>query len=85
MYRLTITTHAENDLRRISSPIQARILNKLQQLREICNDFPHKALKGIHRGKYSLKAAKDYRIIYTLDRSTREITVHRIGHRSNIY
>lgn len=81
MYRLTITPRAESDLRRLS----ARILNKLQQFCQICDDFPHKALKGVHRGKYSLKVAKDYRILYTFDRQIREIVVHRIGHRSSIY
>lgn len=85
MYRLIITPRAESDLRRLSPLIHARILNKLQQLSQICDDFPHKALKGTHRGKYSLKAAKDYRILYTFDRQIREIVVHRVGHRSSIY
>lgn len=57
MYRLIITPRAESDLRRLSPPIHARILNKLQQLSQICDDFPHKALKGAHRGKYSLKVS----------------------------
>lgn len=85
MYTLILLTRAEADLLRLSAPIQTRILNKLQQLRLICDDYPHKALKGGHRGKFSLKVAKDYRVLYTIDRRNREIIVHRVGHRSSIY
>ena len=82
MYTLILLKRAESNLLRLSAPIQTRIINKLQQLRETCDDIPHKSLKGEHRGKFSLKVAKDYRILYTFDRSNREIVVHQIGHRS---
>lgn len=85
MYTIIMLPRAESHLRRLSTTIQARVLNKLQQFCQICDEYPHKALKGEHRGKYSLKVAKDYRILYTFDRSLREIIVHRIGHRSSIY
>ncbi|MXV76328.1 type II toxin-antitoxin system RelE/ParE family toxin [Candidatus Poribacteria bacterium] len=85
MYTLTIKPRAESDLRRLSQPICMRIFNKLERLCEICDDYPHKALKGRHRGKFRLSVAKDYRILYTFDRHIREIVVHRIGHRSSIY
>lgn len=85
MYTLTIKSRAESDLRRLSAPIRLLVFNKLERLCEICDDYPHKALKGDHRGKFSLSVAKDYRIIYTFDRRIREIVVHRVGHRSRIY
>lgn len=85
MYTLTIKPRAESDLRRLSAPIHLLVFNKLERLCEICNDYPHKALKGEHRGKFSLSVAKDYRILYTFDRRIREIVVHRVGHRSRIY
>lgn len=85
MYTLIIQPRAESDLQRLSAPVQSRILNKLQRFRQICDEFPHKALKGEHSGKFSLRVAKDYRILYTLDRRIREIVVHQIGHRSRIY
>ena len=85
MYTLTIKPRAESDLRRLSAPIHLLVFNKLERLCEICNDYPHKALKGEHRGKFSLSIAKDYRILYTFDRRIREIVVHRVGHRSRIY
>lgn len=85
MYTLTIMPRAESDLQRLSSPIYSLTFNKLQRLCQICDDYPHKALKGEHRGKFSLSVAKDYRILYTFDRRIREIVVHRVGHRSRIY
>ena len=85
MYTLTIKPRAESDLRRLSAPIYLLVFNKLERLCEICDDYPHKALKGEHRGKFSLSVAKDYRVLYTFDRRIREIVVHRVGHRSRIY
>ena len=85
MYTLTIKPRAESDLGRLSAPIRLLVFNKLERLCEICDDYPHKALKGDHRGKFSLSVAKDYRVIYTFDRRIREIVVHRVGHRSRIY
>ena len=85
MYTLTIKPRAESDLQRLSAPIYSFVFNKLQRLCQICDDYPHKALKGEHRGKFSLSVAKDYRVLYTFDRRIREIVVHRVGHRSRIY
>ena len=85
MYTLTIKPQAESDLGRLSAPIRLLVFNKLERLCEICDDYPHKALKGDHRGNFSLSVAKDYRVIYTFDRRIREIVVHRVGHRSRIY
>ena len=73
------------DLRRLHPTIRMRIRNKLVQLQETCDDRPHKTLKGIHRGEFSLRVAKHYRILYTFNRQTKEITISRIGHRSKIY
>ena len=85
MYTLTIKPRAESDLRRLNAPIHLLVFNKLERLCEICDDYPHKALKGRHRGKFSLSVAKDYRVLYTFDRRIREIVVHRVGHPSRIY
>ena len=85
MYTLTTKSRAESDLRRLSAPIRLLVFNKLERLCEICDDYPHKALKGAYRGKFSLSVAKDYRVIYTFDKRIREIVVHQVGHRSRIY
>ncbi len=85
MYTLIISADARADLQRLHPTIRTRIRNKLVQLQETCDHRPHKALQGIHRGKFSLRVAKDYRILYTFNKQTKEINVYRIGHRSKIY
>ena len=85
MYTLEISEDAKADLRRLDATIRARVYDKLAQLQATCEDRPHKGLQGRHRGKFSLRVAKHYRIIYTFNRQTREISVSRIGHRSKIY
>ena len=85
MYTLKISADARADLQRLDSTIRERVRDSLLQLQETCDDRPHKALRGRHSGKFTLRVAKHYRIIYTFNRQTREITVSRIGHRSKIY
>ena len=85
MYTLEISADARADLQRLSPTIRTRVYTKLTLLQETCDNRPHKALQGRHRGKFSLRVAKHYRIIYTFNRQTREISVFRIGHRSKIY
>lgn len=85
MYTLKISAKARADLQRLDPTIRTRIRNTLLQLQETCDDRPHKALQGRHKGKLTLRVAKHYRIIYTFNRQTREISVSRIGHRSKVY
>ena len=83
MYTLTMDSRAESDLARLS--IAQRVRRRLERLCENPDNEHHKALKGKHKGKFSLRVAKHYRIIYSLDRSAKEVTVHQIGHRSKVY
>ncbi len=85
MYTLELDPRAVADLQRLDAKIQAQIRTKLNQLRESCGQRRHKALKGKHRGKFSLRAADAYRVIYTFNKQNRCIFVHEIGHRSKIY
>ena len=85
MYTLTMDSRAESDLARLSPTIARRVRRRLERLCEYPDTEHHKALKGKHKGKFSLRIAKHYRIIYSLDRSTQEVTVHQIGHRSKVY
>lgn len=84
MYTLVFKSRAESDLENLDTVIRSRVLAKLQNLCDNCDEHPHKALKGRHSGKFSLKIGA-YRTLYTFDRRTREITVHGVGHRSKIY
>lgn len=85
MYTLTLEPRARAGLRRLSAPIQRQVLQKLDNLCIECDERRHHALKGEHRGKFRLKVAHHYRVLYSFDRRTRNLTVYQIGHRSRIY
>ena len=84
MYTLEFSPRARSDIQRLDSSIAQQIRNKLEWLCENCDKRQHKALKGIHKGKFTLKI-NDYRALYTFNRQIRTLTVHEVGHRSKIY
>lgn len=85
MYNLEIMPKAEADFARLDATIEQRILNKLRSLCENCDTHRHEALRGPHRGKFRLRVAGAYRVLYTFNRQTRTIVVHEVGHRSSVY
>ena len=85
MYTLVLRSRARSDIRRLHPTIRARVLEKLEKLCANWDEHPKKALKGIHRGKFSLTVAKHYRVLYSLNANTQEVFVHEVGHRSNVY
>lgn len=85
MYTLTLERRAHADLRRLDPQIRARARQQLDKLREDCDDRDHKALTGKHKGKFRLRFANHYRILYDFDKRANEIYVYRIGHRSKVY
>ena len=84
MYTLRHAPRARSAIQRLDPVVAQRIRNKLIWLCDNCDTHRHKALKGIHKGKFTLKI-NDYRALYTFDRQTRVLTVHEVGHRSTIY
>ncbi|MEK6636083.1 MAG: type II toxin-antitoxin system RelE/ParE family toxin [Planctomycetota bacterium] len=58
--------------------------DKLKWLIENVDSVEHIQLKGKYSGLYKLKVGA-YRVIYELDNNKRIITVHKIGHRRDIY
>ena len=85
MYTLRLERRARKDLQRLDATIQTQILDKLQWLCENCHTYKHKPLKGPLRGKYSYRAAGNYRALYNVNKDAREIVVYEIGHRRSIY
>ena len=84
MYTLVFKPRAESDLEDLDTMIRSRVLTKLQDLCDNCEEHRHKALKGRHRGKFRLKIGH-YRALYTFNGRDRKVTVHEVGHRSKIY
>ena len=84
MYTLVFESKAESDVEDLDITIRARVFAKLHYLCENCDEHRHRALKGRHGGKFSLKIGH-YRALYTFNKRDRKVTVHEVGHRSNIY
>lgn len=85
MYTLELLPAARRDIRRLDGSIRARVRDALKKLCATCDTRPHEALRGPHGGKFRIKVARHYRVIYRFDKSIRVVTVHRIRHRSRAY
>lgn len=84
MYRVIILPKAFEDLSRIDKPIAQRITDKLTWLSENIETIAPLPLKGSLYGFYKLKIG-DWRVIYEVNHNERVITVHKVGHRREIY
>ena len=83
-YSVIILPKAFNMLSKIDKPVAKRITDKLIRFSEnveIMNTLP---LTGNLSGFYKLKVGA-YRVIYEINHNSRIITVHKIGHRRDIY
>ena len=84
MYQVEFLPQAINDLRRLDKPVAQRVASKLRWLAENFDSIRREALAGPLTGLRKLRVG-DYRVICEPDRESRLITVHMIGHRSEIY
>lgn len=84
MYEVNFTSHADSDLRRLDAPIAQRLLTRLRWLAENFDRIRPEALKGEWRDFFKLRVG-DYRVLYTFNRTKREIVVHFVRHRREVY
>lgn len=83
-YRVEFTSEAVDDLEKLTSTIQQRILNKIRWLSENLDDLAPQALSADLSGLFKLRVG-DYRIIYSFDTDNQWITIHKVGHRRDVY
>lgn len=82
IYRVAIVSSAEKEFRGLPKAIQKRIEAKLLVLES--NPRPSGCVKLRNTERYRIRLG-DYRVIYSIRDSTREIVVISIGHRREIY
>jgi mRNA interferase RelE/StbE len=75
---------ASDDLRRLDKPVVQRILYKLKWLSQNFSDLTPQKLTGELRGFYRLRVGS-HRVIYTVNQEERQLVIHLIGHRRDIY
>lgn len=82
MYRLEITAQARRELKTIQQLYEEEVSSALREIKE--DPLTSKALVDELKGRYSYRIDV-YRIIYTINRKDKVISVLSAGHRSTIY
>ena len=83
-FSVEFTPEGVTSLQALSSSVQERILRKLRWLSERFEDITPQALSNNLSGLFKLRVG-DYRVIYSFDPKLQIITIHKVGHRREIY
>ena len=82
-YRVTLKRSAEKELFKLPNKECARITEKLKKLAEVPLPAGVEKLAG-YSDRYRIRQG-DYRILYRVDHSARQVFVFKIGHRREVY
>jgi mRNA interferase RelE/StbE len=83
MFKISITSRAERELKRLDRPIKNRIVTALSALAS--DPRPPGCLKvKSEKGVWRIRVG-DWRVGYQVDDNTSEVLVLRIAHRSDFY
>jgi mRNA interferase RelE/StbE len=83
-YGVEFKSEATIELQALTSMIQERILRKVYWLSENFENVIPQALSADLSGLFKLRIG-DYRVIYSFDTEAQLITIHKVGHRRDIY
>jgi len=83
-YSIQYKAESLDDLEQLDNQIQSRIIKKIIWLSENFEDITPLALSAKLASSYKLRVG-DYRIIYEFSEVDENITILKIGHRSEIY
>jgi mRNA interferase RelE/StbE len=84
VYQVVILPKALNDLSKLDKPVSRRIIEKLSWLSENIESITPLSLTGKYTHLFKLRIG-DWRVIYEINHDQKVITVHKAGHRSEIY
>ena len=83
-YSTNFTPESIIDLSKIDSSNKLRIVRKIKWLQENFDQITPIPLTGNLIGYFKLRIG-DYRVIYSINYSSKILTIHQIGHRKEIY
>ncbi len=83
-YTVEFLPEAIVDLEALTSSVQERILRKIRWLSENFDQVSPQALSADLSGLFKLRVG-DYRIIYSFDTQVQCLTIHKVGHRRDVY
>ncbi|MCR4320468.1 MAG: type II toxin-antitoxin system RelE/ParE family toxin [Candidatus Brocadiaceae bacterium] len=84
IHKLAFSNQGKKHLQSLDKTTGQRIFDKLKWLIENVDSVEHLQLKGKYSGLYKLKVGA-YRVVYEIDHEKKIITVHKVGHRRDIY
>jgi mRNA interferase RelE/StbE len=84
VYQVVILPKALNDLSKLDKIISRRIIEKLSWLSEKIESITPLSLAGKYTDLFKLRIG-DWRVIYDINHEQKIITVHKAGHRKEIY
>jgi mRNA interferase RelE/StbE len=82
-YKAVLKPSVEKDLRPIPKVTIVRIFQHIEQLRDA--PFPRQSIKLAGAEQLYRLRVGDYRIIYSVDKEEKQITVHYVRHRRDVY
>ena len=82
-YNISFKPSVEKDLRPLSKSVVARVIEHIERLKT--ESFPRQAVKlsGAER-LYRLRVG-DYRIVYEVDSSAKQVMIQYVRHRREVY
>ena len=83
-YAVEFTPTSIDSLQNAPSTIQERVLRKIRWLSENFDDTKHQSLTANLSDLFKLRVG-DYRVIYSFDVEIELVTIHKIGHRRDVY
>lgn len=83
-YQVEFQSEAIAGLSALTSTVQKRLLRKIHWLSENFDEIIPLPLSADLSGLFKLRVG-DYRVIYSFDAEVLVITIHKIGHRRDIY
>ncbi len=84
MYQVVFLPNALDDLSKLDKSIAKRIINRIEWLSENIDNSSPIPLKSKLSGFYKLRIG-DWRVIYEISKKAEIISIHKIGHRKDIY
>ena len=83
-YRVTFDDGVARDLENLPAKFQARVFTRAEVLTDNPKPGGSRGLTGRLLGYRRLRVG-DYRVIYSVDEATKEVTIWAVGPRRNVY
>ena len=83
MYRVKFTTSAHRQIKKLPMDLYIRVFNSIVSL--VSDPKTTESTKLTDNRKGSRIRIGDYRVVYTINHTSKEITINGIDHRSKVY